>query len=113
MERKNSKQMFQLMIEKIKQEEIDYNDFLGSDLTLIIETHEELVNSIIGYYARMSYNERKNNIPNEEKLNQYSDKRISFKKLKLELAKHLNDIEFQKQAIEYLSRESKEVHHIL
>lgn len=88
---------------------MEYSDFLGNDLFLIVETHEELINSIIGYYARMSYNERKNDIPNEEKLNQYSDKRISLKKLKIELANKLYDLDFQKNIITLLENELREL----
>ena len=99
MNEKDSDEMFPLMIEKIKTESIVYDDFLGRDLTLIVETHEELINSLIGCYAKLDYDNKGSDV--------YLDKTISLRKLKLELAIRNNDIEFKKQAIEYLSRESK------
>ena len=34
---------------------MEYSDFLGNDLFLIVETHEELINSLNGHYAQLMF----------------------------------------------------------
>lgn len=107
MKEKDSDDMLKSMIEKIKTESIVYDDFLGRDLCLIVETHEELINSLKGCYFNMVWILQNNGKEGTSKYNEYDNKLQCMHDLKFELAIRNNDIEFKKQAIEYLSRESK------
>jgi hypothetical protein len=109
MEGNDIEEILQLMIEKIKQEEIVYNDFLGRDLFLIVETQNDLINSLVGRYANIDYYLMKIGREDALRSEDLSNKRIALKKLQLELAMRNHDIEFKKQAIQYLSKVNKEV----
>ena len=86
------------MQQEINNEEPEM-DLLGNDLYLIVETHEELINSLIGHYFKL--------YSKEQESTQYRDKIISLRKLKLELALKLYDLDFQKQTIIDLENELK------
>jgi len=86
------------MQEEINNEEPEM-DLLGNDLYLIVETHEELINSLIGQYFKL--------YSKEQESTQYRDKIISLRKLKLELALRNHDIDFKKQTILALEKELK------
>ena len=80
-------------------------DLLGNDLYLIVETHEELINSILGLYSRLISNEEKKEVSDLNKLESFSESIISLRKLKLELALKKNDIEFKKRTIVLLKNQ--------
>jgi hypothetical protein len=106
MKEENRAEMLQSLIEEIKKEKIDYNDFIGGDICLIDETVDELINGICGRYANIEFYLMKIGEKDSEEL---LNKRIALRELKLALALSRN-YDLKKQAIEYLSRISKELH---
>jgi len=95
------------MQQEINNEEPEM-DLLGNDLFLIVETHEELINSLIGHYSYIIFNLQKRNKANDFSLiNEYQNKMDILSDLKLELAIRNHDIDFKKHTILALENELK------
>ena len=88
---------------------MEYSDFLGNDLFLIVETHEELINSLNGHYAQLMFQLQKKGEENTLKYNEFEGRLDYFSDLKIELANKLYDLDFQKNIITLLENELREL----